>query len=327
MVARAQEDTQQGNGESETVTTILHTGDPERGRLWQEIVSREMPDVDFRCWPDAGDMSEIRHLIAWTLDADMVAQLPNLEILYSIGAGVDQLDLSLLPPHVRVVRMIESGITNTMAEYVSMSTLALHRDLPLYAARQRSGVWKADPVLLCSERTVGVMGLGQLGQASIAKLVPLGFRVLGWSRSRAEIDGATCFAGEDEFDAFLAQCDILVFLLPLTDETRGMLCRDFFARMKPGASLINVARGGHLVTGDLVDAIDSGQLRYSFLDVVDPEPLPPGHPFFDHPAIFVTPHIAGVTRKETAVHSLIANLRREEAGQPLEGEIDRRRGY
>ncbi|WP_066552082.1 2-hydroxyacid dehydrogenase [Croceicoccus bisphenolivorans] len=309
------------------MTAILHTGDAERGALWQEIVAREMPGTDFRCWPDVGDPADIRYLIAWTLTPELVASLPNLEILFSIGAGVDQLDLSLLPPHVRVVRMIESGITNTMAEFVAMAALSLHRDLPFYIASQRAGRWDPQDVLLCSERTVGVMGLGELGRASIARLSPLGFRVLGWSRSRVEVPGATCFAGQDEFDAFLGQVDILVCLLPLTDDTRGILCRDLFAKMPRGASLINVARGGHLVQDDLLTALDSGQLLYAFVDVTDPEPLPDAHPFYGHPAIFLTPHIAGVTRKETAVHSLIANLRRELAGEPLAGEIDRGRGY
>lgn len=309
------------------MTVILHTGDPARGQLWQEIARRELPQVDFRCWPDAGDMNEVRWLIAWTLDADMLARLPNLEIVFSIGAGVDQLDLSLLLPQVRVVRMIESGITTTMAEFVAMAVLALHRDLPSYVAQQRAGVWAAHDVLLCSERTVGVMGLGQLGQAAIARLAPLGFNVLGWSRSQSHVEGATCLAGADRLDEFLAQSDIVVFLLPLTDDTRGMLCRDFFARMKPGSSIVNVARGGHLVADDLVAALDGGQLRYAMLDVADPEPLPPGHAVYTHPAILLTPHIAGVTRKETAVHALIANVRRELAGEPLAGEIDRGRGY
>ena len=188
-------------------------------------------------------------------------------------------------------------------------------------------MWAPRDVLLTAERTVGVMGLGQLGRAAIRMLAPLGFRVAGWSRSSTDVPGALCFAGDAERDEFLAQCDILVCLLPLTDDTRGILDRSLFARMKAGASLINVARGGHLVQDDLIDALDSGQLRYAFLDVAQPEPLPEGHPFYSHPYIMLTPHIAGVTRKETAVHALIDNLRRARTGEPLEGEIDRARGY
>lgn len=309
------------------MTAILHTGDPARGALWQSIFAQQVPEVDFRTWPDVGSAPDIRYLIAWTLDRELVARLPNLEVLFSIGAGVDQLDLSCLPPHVRVVRMIETGITTTMVEYVAMAALALHRDMPFYLSEQREGRWSHREVRFCSERTVGVMGLGELGRASLERLRQLGFRTVGWSRSGARIEGTPCHAGEDGLGAFLAQCDMLVCLLPLTDETRGILSRDLFARLPRGASLINVARGGHLVEQDLLDALDQGQLRYACLDVADPEPLPAGHPFYAHPAIMLTPHIAGVTRKDTAVHALIANVRRALSGEPFQGEIDRRRGY
>lgn len=309
------------------MTAILHTGDPERGLLWQGVFAELLPQVRFLCSADAGDLQDIRYLIAWTLDAGLIASLPHLEVVFSIGAGVDQLDLSLVPPHLRVVRMIESGITTTMAEYVAMAALMLHRDMPFYHSEQRAGRWSHADVLLCSERTVGVMGLGELGRASLERLRALGFRTLGWSRSGAEIAGTRCLAGHEQLDEFLGQCDALVCLLPLTGETRGILSRDLFSRLPRGASLINVARGGHLVEADLLDALDNGQLRYAMLDVAEPEPLPAGHPFYEHPAIMLTPHIAGVTRRDTAVHSLIANVRRALAGEPFEGEVDRERGY
>lgn len=309
------------------MTAILHTGDPARGALWQTVFAEQMPQVDFRCWPEVGCAQDIRYLIAWTLDPDLVADLTNLEVLFSIGAGVDQLDLSCLPEHVRVVRMIEAGITTTMVEYVSMAALCLHRDLPFYLAEQRMGQWTPQEVRFCSERTVGVMGLGELGRATLERLRQLGFRTVGWSRSGAEIEGTRCYAGAGEMDMFLAHCEILVCLLPLTDDTRGILSRDLFARMPHGASLINVARGGHLVEQDLLQALETRQLRYACLDVADPEPLPAGHPFYEHPAILLTPHIAGVTRKDTAVHALLANVRRALAGEPMHGEVERARGY
>ncbi|SFG11294.1 glyoxylate/hydroxypyruvate reductase A [Novosphingobium sp. CF614] len=309
------------------MTAILHCGDEARGALWREIFARELPEVEFRCWPDLEEAGDIRFLVAWTLTPELIASLPRLEILFSIGAGVDQLDLGIVPPHVRVVRMIEPGITTTMAQYVVMAVLALHRDLPFYLAEQRAGRWTPRDVLLCSERSVGFLGLGELARASLTALAPLGFRLLGWSRGGGEIDGVECHAGAGGLDPFLAQCDILVCLLPLTDETRGILCRDLFDRLPRGAAIVNAARGGHLVQEDLRAALDEGQLSAAFLDVADPEPLPEGHPFHSHPAIFLTPHIAGVTRRETAVHSLIANLRHVLAGRQPEGEIDRRRGY
>jgi glyoxylate/hydroxypyruvate reductase A len=306
---------------------VLHYGDEARGQAWSAVFKAEVPEIAFRCWPDLGDPSEVRALVAWTLTDELIALLPNLEILFSIGAGIDQLDVGKLPPHLRIVRMIEPGITRTMADYVAMAVLALHRDLPFYLAEQRAGRWSHRDTLLTSERRIGVMGLGELGRAALAALAPHGFRLSGWSRTARAIDGVTGFSGPEGLDAFLGQSDILVCLLPLTNETRGILCRETFAKLPRGARLINAARGGHLVQDDLLAALDSGQLEAAMLDVTDPEPLPQGHPFYRHPAIVLTPHISGVTRRETAVHVLIDNLRREIAGQPLLGEVDRARGY
>lgn len=309
------------------MTAILHCGDEERGVLWREVFAREMPEVDFRCWPDTGKAEDIRFLVAWTLTPELIAGLPNLEMLFSIGAGVDQLDLGIVPPHVRIVRMVEPGITTTMAQYVVMAVLALHRDLPFYLTEQRAGRWTQRDVLLCSERTVGFLGLGELARASLSALAPLGFNLIGWSRSGADIEGVEGYAGAQGLDPFLARCDILVCLLPLTQATRGILCRDLFGRLPRGAAIVNVARGGHLVQEDLLAALGEGQISAAFLDVADPEPLPAGHALYAHPAVFLTPHIAGVTRRETAVHALMANLRRILAGEKPEGEIDRGRGY
>jgi glyoxylate/hydroxypyruvate reductase A len=309
------------------MTAILHVGPEERGQLWQAEFQRALPEVDFRNWPDLGDPANIRYLVAWKLTDELIASLPALEVLFSIGAGVDQLDLSRVPGHVRIVRMIEPGITTTMAQYVAAAALALHREFPFYREAQARGEWSPRPTLLCEERSVGVMGLGELGKASLAMLAPLGFRLRGWNRSARLIDGVQCFAGAGELDAFLAGTDILVCLLPLTDETRGILSADLFAKLPQGARLVNAARGGHLIEADLLAALETGQLSAAVLDVAQVEPLPGDHPFRSDPRVLITPHIAGVTRIETAVHSLIENVRGDLAGEALPGEVDRKRGY
>lgn len=306
---------------------LLHVGDEERGLLWRDAVRAALPEVSFECWPDVERTEEIRHVIAWTLPQDVLDALPNLEVLFSVGAGIDQLDPERLPQGLRIVRMIEPGITDTMADFVSMAVLALHRNLPFHLANQRAGIWQWCDVPPARQRSVGVMGLGELGQAALAALAPHGFRLSGWSRSPRQIPGVSCHSGTDGMDAFLSQAEILVCLLPLTNETRGILCRETFARMPRGASLVNVARGGHLVQDDLLAALDDGQLSAAFLDVTSPEPLPADHPFWLHPGIILTPHVAGITRRDSAVQALIDNVRRELAGQPLLGEVDLTRGY
>jgi glyoxylate/hydroxypyruvate reductase A len=306
---------------------ILHLGDEERGRAWREAFARELPEVDFRCSPDEGELTDVRHLVAWTIPLGMIEQLPNLEVIFSIGAGVDQLDLSEVPEGVRIVRMIDPGLTRTMTEYVAMAVLALHRDLPLYISQQRAGRWRPQDVLLARERSVGVMGLGELGLAALDALRLFDFKLSGWSRSARELPEVKCYAGGDELGAFLAGCDILICMLPLTAETRGVLNRDLFRQLPRGARLVNVGRGAHLVQDDLLDALESDHLAAAILDVTDPEPLSPEHPLWRHPAVFITPHLAGVTRHDSAIHPLLDNVRRLAAGMLLQGEVDRTRGY
>lgn len=308
--------------------TMLYHGLEARGAVWARIFADRLPHLPFRRWGhDRVDPAEVRYLAAWNAPADFISQFPNLEVLFSVGAGIDQLPIAALPPQIRIVRMVERGIITGMAEYVAMACLALHRDLPFFISEQSAGRWTYRHTRLASETRVGIMGLGELGKASLEMLKPLGFVLSGWSRSAHVIDGVTCFAGEEGFDAFLAQADIFVCLLPLTDSTRGILCHETFEKMPRGSAVVNAGRGGHLVAADLISALDSGQLRAAMIDVTDPEPLPEGHPFYSHPSIFLTPHVAAETRHGTAGEVLADNVQRLLAGDALLGEVDRSLGY
>jgi glyoxylate/hydroxypyruvate reductase len=308
--------------------SMLYHGLESRGVAWAEIFEARVPQLPFLRWGhDQVDPAAVRYLAAWNAPAEFIAQFPNLEVLFSVGAGIDQLPLSALPPGVRVVRMVEQGIITGMAEYIAMACLALHRDLPFFINEQRAGRWTIRHTRLASETRVGIMGLGELGKAALDLLMPLGFELSGWSRSAHDIDGVTCLAGDAGFDAFLAQADIFVCLLPLTTATRGILCRETFEKMPRGSAVISAGRGGHLIAQDLIDALDDGQLRAAMLDVTDPEPLPEGHPLYSHPAVFLTPHVAAETRHATAGQVLADNALRLLAGEPLLGEVDRTKGY
>lgn len=269
----------------------------------------------------------MRYLAAWQPPDDPARTLPNLEVIFSVGAGIDQFDLSRVPPHIAVVRMIEPGIVEGMVEYVTQAVLTIHRDLFDYALQQRQRVWREMPVRAASTRRVGVLGLGMLGTAVLERLRVFGFPCAGWSRSEHRLEGVECFAGVEALDAFLARTDVLVCLLPLTDATRGLLDKRLFGKLPKGASFVNVGRGPQVNQQDLLDALDSGQLQNAILDVTDPEPLPESHPFWTHPRVRITPHIASATRPESAVDVVLENIRRRRDGLPMVGEVDRSRGY
>lgn len=309
------------------VTAFLYTAAPERGRLWAAMFAKALPELEVRLSPDIGDPVDVRFLAAWTLEPGLIETLPNLEILFSIGAGVDQLDLRQIPPRVKVVRLIEPNLAAAMAEYVAMTVLALHRDLYAYADQQRAGLWRQLPQVPAAERRVGIAGLGQMGAAALAALTPFGFALSGWSRSPRDMPGVTCFHGADGLRAFAAQTDILVNLLPLTPETRGILGKELFEQMPEGAAIVSAGRGGHLDSTALIAALDSGRLSRAILDVVPVEPLPAGDPLWTHPRVVVTPHVAAATDSEGSGKAVIANLRRHLAGEPMIGIVERHRGY
>lgn len=307
--------------------TFLYKSAPERGAVWARHFAEHAPELPFRTWPDAGDPARVRYLAAWKLEPGLVQSLPNLEVVFCVGAGVDQLDLSQVPASIPVVRMIEPGLVDGMVEFATLSVLAIHRDWIAYAAQQRERRWHALPVRTAGERTVGVMGLGVLGQAVVEKLRGFGFRCAGWNRTPRAIEGVECHAGPQSLPAFLAKVDILVCLLPLTPQTRGILDRRLFDALPRGAALVSLGRGGQLVQDDLLRALDAGQLAAAVLDVTDPEPLPADHPLWQHPRVVVTPHIASETQPESSARVILENVRRHQRGESLVGLVDRGQGY
>jgi glyoxylate/hydroxypyruvate reductase A len=299
------------------------------GVAWEKLLTEALGPLDFRRLRDGlGNTDDIEIALAWKPQPGLLASFKNLKMIVSLGMGVDHLLADdQLPEGVPITRIMDGGLVGQMSEYAIFWALWHHRDIEKYAASQRQRKWKPETFVDSLHRPVGVMGLGSIGQDTSMKLATLGFPTLGWSRTTKEIPGVETFHGREALPKFLARSTILINVLPLTRETRGILDKTLFAALPKGAFLINMGRGGHVVDDDLLAAIDSGHLAGAALDVFNTEPLPAEHPFWLHPKVHMTPHMAGYTNPRTASPGVIENIKRLRAGQPLINTVDPKSGY
>ena len=251
----------------------------------------------------------------------------RLKAMFNIGAGVDALMKLKIPPQVRVVRLDDAGMSVQMAEYVCHALIRHFREFDGYDADVGQGKWSYRKPRSRADFPVGVMGLGMLGERVAKAVAQFDFPVMGWSRTPKTVDGVRCFAGEAQFDGFLKASKGLVCLLPLTPDTQGIMRFETLSKLQTGGYVINVARGAHLVEEDLITLIDSGRLAGATLDVFRTEPLPAGHPFWQHPKITVTPHTSARTLREESIAQIAGKIMALERGEPIAGRVDPQRGY
>ena len=295
---------------------------------WISGLRAALPDLEVRCWPEVGAPDDITYAVVWRPQPGLLASLPNLQAVFSLGAGVDPMMTDpTFPRETPLVRLVDSSLTENMTEYVVQQVLNAHRQAAVYREHQAAREWRPLPERLARERPVGILGMGQLGAAAGRALSGLHFPVMGWSRSAKTLEGIDCVHGADGFRSLLTRSEILVCLLPLTPQTRGILNADTFATLPRGGFVINAGRGGLLVEIHLLAAIESGHISGAALDVFDHEPLPAEHPFWAHPRIVVTPHVAAPTHLRTAMAAICEGIRRHRAGQPLSNVVDPDRGY
>ncbi len=292
---------------------------------WVNALRQHLPEAHVDAWAPGAQPAD--YAVVWAPPQDFLDAQPRLKGIFNIGAGVDALMQLRLPAGVPVVRLDDAGMSVQMAEYVCHAVIRYFRELDLYAEEATQASWAFRRPRVRADFRVGVMGLGVLGQRVARALRGFEFPVQGWSRTPRQVEGITCHAGADGMGAFLAGSQVLVNLLPLTPDTENILNRDTLAQLRPGAYVINVARGAHLVDADLLALLDSGHLAGATLDVFRTEPLPAEHPFWQHRCITVTPHTSARTLRDESVAQIAGKIRALQRGEFITGVVDPLRGY
>ena len=296
-------------------------------QAWRDTFAAQLPDLEIRIWPQAGDLAQIEYLAFMRPNFDQLPDFPKLKAMFSRSAGVEAFIDHPRLPKAPLGKIEPPGGDPMMTEYVIMHVLRLHRDMPGYQAAQANREWRRTRIVRPEERRIGFLGYGLMAQAPALVLKALGFPVSAWVRNPKPGAEVPIFHGPGQLERFLNQTDIAVCLLPLTRETEGIFCARTFAMMPRGAMLVNVGRGGHVVEADLIAALDSGQLAYAALDAHRPEPLPAESPLWLHPKVTVMPHVARRPTVAQLVTEIAANIRSLEQGGGLLQQVDTTLGY
>ncbi|MDE3740417.1 2-hydroxyacid dehydrogenase [Maribacter polysaccharolyticus] len=285
---------------------------------WKEALQLYAPQIAVYDYREEHPREAVKMAVVWKHPPGSLQGYPNLECISSSGAGVDFLfEDDRLPKHLPITRVVDEYLSKDMSEHVIALIFSLLKNLYHYKVDQFNKIWKPVGYKRISDLTIGIMGLGALGSVLAKDLVRFGFKVRGWSSSEKNIQGVETFTGPAGRTAFLEATQILVCLLPLTDDTKGILNAGLFRQLPKGAYLINVARGGHLVDGDLLEMLDNGHLSGAALDVYHQEPLSLEHPFWEHPKVHMTPHYASVSETISVVPQIVENYRRLASGEEL----------
>ena len=297
---------------------------------WEKAFQAVDPTIEFLNYPDWGDKNgDPAYALVWEAPKGLLNQYPNIKAVFSLGAGVDHiLEDTSLPSNLPIIRMGDDGLKEGMAEYILMNVLMHHRQMPLLLNQQRSARWRRVLSKAAASVRVGIMGYGTLGKTAVSALMPLGYDIAAWSNTLKDPgNGVTHFTGQAELKSFLERTDILVGLLPETAETIALMDAEKLAAMPLGASIINAGRGSLIDIDALLQALDSGHLSAATLDVVPEEPLAQNHPLWHNEKVIITPHVAAITRTDTAANYIINNINRIKNGQVPHNMLNRHRGY
>ena len=285
--------------------------------VWSNGLKESMPEMDVRVYPDEGDVNEVEYAVVWKHPRGILNKYPNLKAILSLGAGVDHIISDPeLPEGLPIVRLVDKKLTHEMCLHSLHWVLHFHSDQYLYRIQQQSREWIQQSSVQSEDRTIGIMGLGNIGKAIGDSLINLDFKVVGWgARPKESLGGIEYYCGHEQLADFLSQTDILINVLPLTEDTKNILTKIELAFLPKGSFIINIGRGGIINESDLLTSLDSGHITAVALDVFAQEPLPENNSLWDHPLVYVTPHIAGQSNPGSAAQTIADNIRLIEKGE------------
>ncbi|WP_034923562.1 2-hydroxyacid dehydrogenase [Gillisia sp. CAL575] len=305
-----------------SVLLIFPGRDP---KIWVDAIKEQQPNVKLYVYPEEHNPEEITYAVTWKHPKGIFNKYSNLKVIASIGAGVDHIISDPeIPKKALITRIIDEQLTLDMSTFVLGLVLDKIRNISIHHGEK---IWNPKAYSTAKEEKIGVMGLGVLGKAAAINLSKNGFEVSGWSKSQKQIEGVNTYHGQNGLNDFLKNTSILICLLPLTSETECILNKELFEKLPKGAYIINVARGEHLVEYDLLEMLDNGQLSGASLDVFRTEPLPEEHPFWKHPKVHISPHIASTTNPKQVAHQLMENYLRLKERKPLRNIVNLKKEY
>nr|MBC7612163.1 glyoxylate/hydroxypyruvate reductase A [Pseudopedobacter sp.] len=295
---------------------------------WQAALKIHLPETVVEVYPSIKDYAAVDFILCWKPEPNVIDKFPNLKVIQSIGAGIDRIiNTQTIKEDQKVTRMVDENLSNDMFEFLLVAVLGQLKNINLYQQQQAQKMWLPTNYNSIKDFNVCILGLGTIGSFVAGKFVALGFKVKGWSVTRKDILGVESFEGEQEMSAALNGTDILINILPATRQTENILNKNRLKQLNKDAFLINVGRGEHLIEEDLLSLLDEGHLSGALLDVFKVEPLPINHPFWVHPKIQVTPHVASITNIKSAVLTVATNYQNHLSGKPLKFEVSLKKGY
>lgn len=308
-----------------SILIIFENKDP---KPWVKKLKEILPETQIEIYPKVKDKNAVDFVICWKPKNNVLAQFPNLKVIQSVGASIDHITNSQnIDKNSIVTRIVDEQLSSDMWEFLLTVVLSKIKNIPLYIEQQKTKIWKQQEYRSINNTTISVLGLGKIGGLVAEKFAKTGFDVRGWSTTKKEILNVQSFAGEEEFETFLEKSDFLINLLPLTNETRGILNERTLQKLPKGAFLINVGRGEHLIEEDLMKLLDNSYLSGALIDVFREEPLPQNHQFWQHSKIQITPHIASLTNIESAINQIIENYQRFKNNIELINIVSLNKGY